>query len=196
MNDLFSSLYNDVVVNTNRPNLRQETINAIKAATLYFHNRGKFREDVKTSVLTSTNGGSTIYKFSIPKDKLVREILAVTPVDQLGREGCLLKKLDLFDPETCGSWFKWSAGVLKIGTAYPATTFSLHYLSFPSVDENTYNSWIAEKYPHYIVNDATYRVLLAQRLLDQAGVYKSMVGEANLPGTHIYTLLQENEEVE
>lgn len=196
MNPLFQSLYSAVVVNTNRPNLRKETINAIKTATLELHGRGKFRADVKSSVLTSTNGGTTSYQFTVPRDRLVRELLAVAPVDSLGREGIPLRKLDLFEQENCGSWFKWSAGILKIRTAYPATTFSLSFLSFPNLDEANYDSWIAEKYPHFVIDAATYRVLLAQRILDQANIYKGLVGDVRVPGTHIFNLFQENEEIQ
>lgn len=195
MNQLFKSLYDQVIINTNRPNLRAETSSAIVAATTELHNLGKFAADVKESILTSTNGGLTTYKFNIPMDKLVREILHVAPVNSLGLKGTALTLTDPFDQPKCGNWYSWLNNVITIGVAQPASTFSIAFLSFPNVIPASYDSWIARKYPHFITDLATFRVLTMAGQARQAAIYKTLVGEARVPGTHIFNLLQENLEV-
>lgn len=195
MNQLFKSLYTSVVTNTNRPNLAAETKSAIVSATREFHNRGRFKADVREAILTSTNGGQTVFRFSLPEDKLIREILNVAPVSPLGLKGIHLTQVDPFAKPTCGNWYSWLNNVITLGVAYPANTFALSFLSFPDVSEANYASWIAVKYPHYITDAATFRVLAMSGNAQQAAIYKNMVGEARVPGTHIFNLLQENEEV-
>lgn len=196
MNQLFKQLYDTCIVNTNRPNLVHETKQALKQATLELHNRGRFRADVHEVLLTSTNGGSTQYKFSIPQERAIREILNVAPVSPMGQRGVSLTKLSMFERQVCGNWYTWSQGVLTIGIAHPASTFALSFLSYPTVGEDAYDSWIARTHPQYITDLATMRLMVMQARLDQASAYKGFVGEANIPGTHIYNLLKENEEIE
>lgn len=195
MNQLFKSLYDTVVINTNRPHLVKEIKEAIKAATLEYHNRGRFRADVREVILTSTNGGSTQYKFNIPEDKKVREILNISPVSVMGLKGINLTLKDLFDTPPCSSWYSWENETLTINVAHPANTFQMTFLSFPTLDEMNYNSWIGRKYPHYITDAASFRILTMSNQLQQAGVYKSLMGEARAPGTHIFNLFQDNAEV-
>lgn len=196
MNQLFKQLYDACMVNTNRPTLIHETKQAIKQATLELHNRGRFRADVREVLLTSTNGGQTQFKFSIPREKPIREILNVSPVSPMGQRGVSLTKIGLFDSQLCGNWYSWNQGTLVIGIAHPATTFSLSFLSYPTVGEDGYDSWIAQAHPQYITDLATMKLMVMQSRLDQASAYKGFVGEANIPGTHIYDLLKENEELE
>lgn len=195
MNQLFKSLYDQVVINTNRPNLAAETRSAISIATREFHNRGKFLADIREAVLTSTNGGMTTYKFAIPEDKLIREIVNVAPANSNGLKGVSLKQVDPFEQPTCGNWYSWLNNVITIGVAHPASTFALSFLSFPNTLAETYDSWIARKYPHYITDAATARVLVAAGQADKAKIYLGFVGEARFPGTHVFDLLQENEEL-
>ena len=196
MNQLFKQLYDACIVNTNRPNLIHETKQAIKQATLELHNRGRFRADVTEVLLTSTNGNQVNFKFSIPKEKPIREILNVAPVSPMGQRGISLEKIDIFSPQVCGNWYSWGQGVLTIGVAHQVTTFALSFLSYPTVGEDGYESWIARSNPHYITDLATMKLMAMQGRLDQANVYKGFVGEANIPGTHIYNLLKENEALE
>lgn len=196
MNQLFKTLYDQVIVNTNRPNLGKETKSAIIAATNELHNRGRFLADLREVLLTSTNGGSTTYKFEIPKEKLIREIVNVAPVSSLGLKGCSLEKISPFESRVCGNWYSWLNNVITIGISHPASTFSLTFSSFPNTLEDSYDSWIAKKYPHFITDLASFRVLIMTNQTAQAGVYKQLVGEARLPGTHIFNLLQENEELQ
>lgn len=195
MNTLFKSLYDSVIVNTNRPNLRTETVQAIQQETLAFHNRGRFRADAREVLLTSTNGGQLHYKFQIPQDKRIREILAIRPVSPNGQYGRPIPKRDLFqsDPD-CSISYSWAAGALDITLPFPATTFALGYLAFPLVDPNRFESWIADRYPHYITDAATARIL-ALRGKRQGGYFLGRVGEVNIPGSHIYNLIRENEEI-
>lgn len=195
MNPLFQSLYDTVLVNTNRPNLREESKKAVINATRELHNRGRFRADVREAVLTSTNGSLTQHRFMIPSDRLVREILGVSPVSPNGLRGIPLQSLDIFSDGACSNSYSWVQGALTINLSAPCTTFSLLYLSFPQLDPLRYDSWIAIKYPHYITDLASYRVLSPIGLSKQAQAYRAAVGEARVPGSHIFDLLQENEEV-
>lgn len=195
MNQLFKSLYAAVVTNTNKPNLVAETKSAIVSATREFHNRGRFKADVREAILTSTNGGQTVFRFNLPEDKLIREILNVAPTTPLGLKGISLTKVDPFVKQTRGNWYSWLNNVITIEVAHPANTFALSFLSFPDISEANYSSWIAAKYPHYITDSATFRVLTLTGYTAQAAIYKNLVGEARIPGTHIFSLLQENEEV-
>lgn len=195
MNQLFKSLYDTVVINTNRPHMAKEIKEAIKAATIEYHNRGRFRADVRDVILTSTNGGSTQYKFNIPQEKRIREILNICPVSISGLKGINLKLKDLFDEPHCASWYSWYNETLTINVAHPANTFQMTFLSFPAVDEANYDSWVARKYPHYITDSATFRILVMANQMNQAGVYKGLVGEVRIPGTHIFNLFQDNSEV-
>lgn len=196
MNALFKYLYDSVVVNTNRPNLVVETKNAIVAATRELHNRGKFKADVREVVLTSTNGGQGRYKFTIPVEKGIREIVNLAPATPNGCKGISIDSVDPFVAPVCGNWYSWLNNVLTIQVAHPATSFALTYLSFPKVTEAEYESWIARIYPHYVTDLATSRVLFLAGQSQQATFYKSLVGEARIPGTHIFNLLQEAEEIE
>lgn len=195
MNQLFKSLYETVLVNTNRPTLVKETKEAIIAATKELHNRGKFLADIREVLLTSTNGGQTRYKFSIPQDKLVREIISVAPVSVNGLKGVKLKNRDIFFTGYCSNYYSWYNNTLTINIAHCANTFELMFLSFPDTSLEGYDSWIARKYSHYITDLATFRILVMTNQIQQAGVYKGLVGEARIPGTHIFNLLQENQEI-
>lgn len=195
MNALFKSLVDTVVINTNRPNLISEISSAIQQETLAFHNRGQFKSDVKESILTSTNGGQAEYRFSIPQNKRVRKLLSVRPLDPHGRYGKALKQVDPFDGFCDRNYgFSWFNNVLNIKIPYPATTFGLIYLEFPNVSQDGYNSWIAQRYPHYITDAATARILIIREKA-QATFYQNKVGDARVPGSHIYDLLNQNEEV-
>lgn len=193
MNTLFKSLYDAVVVNTNRPNLRAEIQNAIVSATKELHNRGKFRMDVREVLLTSTNGGNFIYKFSIPLDRGIREILAVHPIAPTGLKGISLPLVPLFAESTPPNYYSWNSNTLTIQLTHFANTFSLSFLSFPNTNLNEYDSWIAQRYPHFITDLATFKVLSMIGMEKQGALYRQQVGEARIPGTHIFNLLQENE---
>lgn len=195
MNSLFKQLFDGVISNTNRPNLVAETIQAIQQETLVFHNRGMFRADVREAVLTSTNGGQLEYKFSIPQNKRIRKILTVRPLSPSGRYGRNLPLMGLFDKSAdnnCG--YSWLNGNLTIRLPYAATTFSLMYLEFPNINPEKYESWIAQTYPHYIVDAATAQILTL-REKQQAQYYATRVGAFHIPGSHIHSLLSQNEEV-
>lgn len=196
MTPQFKLIYDSVIVNTNRPNLVAETIQAIQFETLFFHNRGKFQRDVREAILTSTNGGALQYRFSIPQDKRIREILAVRPVDVMGCLGKNLPELDILQsPATRGRGYSWMAGNLTINVPYPANTFSVLYLEFPLTGPDNMKSWIADLYPHYISDAATARVL-THREKSQASFYLAKVGNQAMAGSHVYELLNQNREVE
>ena len=197
MSPLFQRIYNLVVTNTNRPNLMRETVEAIKTATLEFHQRGRFINDVRVALLTSTNGGQLDYVFRIPHEKRVRRILAVQPIRSDGKVGKKLPQLGIFDVASCGKiGYSWTADTLKITLPHAATTFQMSYLEFPNLAENEYDSWIARVYPHFIAAAATVKVLVAAGMADQAGYYNSLVGEAARPGSYVWTLLNQNAEVD
>lgn len=197
MNPLFKQIYDQVVVNTNRPNLKQEIRQDIKSATLEFHQRGRFIRDVRQAVLTSTNGGQLRYNFNIPAANRLRQILAIQPVRSDGLLGKRLPEMDLFSPSGCGAFgYSWDNTSLKIVVPHAANSFNLSYLEFPDLTEDGYNSWIAKIYPHFIVASATVKTLVKAGMADQAGYYNNLVGSAATPGSYVQTLLRECAEVD
>lgn len=196
MNPLFTSLYNTIVINTNRPNLRAETISAIKSATLELHAIASFIRDVKTAWLSSTSGTSTSFLFAIPNPRAVRRIVNVAPADPNGLCGTPIQEIDLFNAGPDGNWFKWDKRNLEIHVTYPCPAFILSFLSFPNTTEEEYDSWIGEVYPNFVTDLATQKVLAMISKLQQSRLYAAQVGAARLPGTHIFNLLQENKTVD
>lgn len=196
MNNLFKSLASEVIVKTNRPSLIAETAKAIKDATLFYHSRGKFKKDANFAILQATNQATAVTRFQLPQDARIRQIIGVQPVGPNGELGKFLKELELGQQASrCSAYFQWMNYSLTIKVPEIVSQFQLYYLAYPSVEESSYNSWIAQTYPHFITDLAAARVLLDIGIADKARNLMSLVGEFRAPGSHVWTLIHDNPEI-
>lgn len=196
MNNLFKSLASEVITKTNRPSLIAETSKAIRDATLFYHSRGKFKKDANFVILQATNQATAVTRFQLPQDARIRQIIGVQPVGPNGELGNFLKELELGQQASrCSAYFQWMNSSLTIKVPEIVSQFQLYYLAYPSVEEGSYNSWIAQTYPHFITDLAAARVLLDIGIADKARNLMSLVGEFRAPGSHVWTLIHDNPEI-
>ena len=195
MNPLFKSLYDEVIIRTNRPNLIQETIKAIKDATLFYHSRGKFKKDTRIVGIQASNPGAYTVQFRLPSDSKIRQIIGIQPVDSSGKLGIMIPELEIGESKKCSTYFTWINDSLTIKLSEPVAQFQLYYLAYPNVDPIHYDSWVAKIYPQFIVDYASARVFLDIGVDAKAKNLMALVGEFRLPGSHVWTLFSDNPEV-
>ena len=199
MNSLFKGIYDAVIVQTNRPNIQEETIAKIQTATLDLHGRSEFKRDAHFSIIQSTGIGQSKFKFTLPTAARIRRVLGVQPVSDSGCLGKFLRPLKFGQtpPPNCGGYYSIFQNELSVyvNSQY-VTQFQLYYLAFPNIAPGSYSSWIAETYPHFISDLAAARVLQMIGIRDKANDLLNKVGELRVPGSYIWTLVNDNPEVE
>jgi hypothetical protein len=162
-NTLFSSLLNDVYTHTNRPDLVNETVLAIRKATSKAHESDEFPEDmVYVTAKPSAGTNSNEYLLDVNSMPFIRHRKVLQVINSGTKRAYEQVSInDLFDSygnlkHDC--WYK--AGLMyRINAALSATdTLDCIYLQYPEVFPETYFSWIALTHPEVIVEEAAGQV--------------------------------------
>lgn len=154
-------LKQEVYLLTARPDLEDETLQAIRAATLKMHQRDYWRRDLKeVGVQFDTAAylqSFDIYEF-VPKFRslaYVRKYLG--------------KLFEIIEPEQVFNGFGnertdvvYMAGnILQMKSAEPFTYFLLGYYAHPDVTTEGWNSWIADEFPYAIIYEAATTIAVS-----------------------------------
>lgn len=160
---LFTSIQEEVYTLTNRPDLVQDTVFAIKAATLKVHlvDEWDFDTTEEDVLVSQVDGLAQIdVATNLSLGARFRRVLYI----QNNLTGQFLEQISA--PNIFDSYSRLKTNVFyQIGTKINIRADDLGgsvlvaYLIAPITDPEQYNSWIAAKYPHIIATEAALKVL-------------------------------------
>lgn len=192
MNTLFTSIFDDVVTITNRPELVADITYAIKHATAAVHRYDFFPRDRVESTLTFPESASEV-TIDIPTNlPRFRQFCYIRPYDTTtgeGQSGTLLEFIDptgIFDDylreRSNVAYIAGSNVNMKLATA--ATGVIVCYYQNPITDPDLYDSWIASSYSTVIVAYACMLLFAAVGLAEESQRYAKMaeLGKIELIG--------------
>lgn len=181
----FTSLVQSVYQLTNRPDLVNETSNAIQAATLKAHHSDFFYKDLfESGILFS----SALQLQSMPYGQLVplfRSIKYIRNCDPTTTPITPLDFLEYVSPENALDNYKcqrsevyYIAGsVIQIRTKVARTNFLFGCYVHPNVTSANYNSWIANENPYAIIYEAVAIIFKTVGYDEQVVTYRQMVAD-------------------
>ncbi len=178
-----SELIQEVYTITNRPDRVDETLSAIKSATLKAHQCDFFWKDIfETGIdfLVYDYIQSFEYRTLIPNwrsNKYIRPYDAINSVP--GKPFTLITPeqiLDRYDVQKTEVYYAAGAEItLKSSAQYRYFLYGC-YLN-PDVTVAGYNSWVAMDHPYAIIFDAAATVFKAIGKDEEAAAYRTMVPE-------------------
>lgn len=185
MTTSFTSLVQSVYDLTKRPDLVNETINAIKAATLKAHRSDTFYKDMFESGISFSSSEvlqSLQYKQLIP---LFRSIKYIRKCDGSTTPPTPLGFLDMIAPENaldsynCTRYnvYYIAGSVIQIRCIAAEDTFLFGCYVNPNVTTDGYNSWIADEYPFAIIYEAVAIIFKTVGYDEQVNTYRAMVAD-------------------
>lgn len=189
----FDDLVQGVVTNTNRPELLNETKQAIRRATVKMHNLDFFLADV-------TEGKLTIATSIQPRINLsdlgnhFRKFAAIHPVVD-GEIGKALTKIEpeIYKGAGRKSGYYTLGGTLVIQNCGVVQGIVFQYYTTPITSDDRYNSWIASSHPFAIIDEASATVLASVGNMEKANFYRGLVGnKLPRPSGHIAEILSSN----
>lgn len=156
----FTELLTEVKLLTARPDLENESISAIRYATLKLHQSDFFYKDLVEKVLIFIEEEyiqQLDYKAKFP---LWRSLKYLRKYDPKGNYSGAF--LDVIDPtqvldlyNTTKTDVCYVAGAnLNIRSSTKQQFYIVGFYSNPDITTNTYNSWIANDHPYAIIYDA------------------------------------------
>lgn len=181
-----------VVANTNRPDLINETREAIKRATLKMHTVDNFSRDLQLATINVRNPGYTaeIDLGHFPQFRRIAKIFT-----RCGSRLTPMMAAQLFSHErlNCDDYYYLRGTVLVVKTSRTVTGFNIDYLTYPLVNPlEQYNSWIANSVHQYaIVDEATVAIAASIGDNNMAQQFRAFVGARNILDTHIHRLIAE-----
>jgi len=181
-----TELLAEVTTVTNRPDLTARTLSAVRSATLKYHSKEFFRNDLME---TSISFGSASYtqQIDVSNDTVLQRFRALRYIrltDSAYNDGA---KLEVISPEN----YKDEYGYIKSNVCYVAgssiqmrsnTQFQyivLGYYQRPKIGivDADYSSWIAINHPYLIVHEAAAIVLVGTGRLEEAKTFKGLALE-------------------
>lgn len=188
----FNELVEAVVVNTNRPELLNETTLAVQRSTIKMHSLDFFEYDL-------SEGGLNISPTINPRIDLkvlgseFRKLARI----QIMVNGKLmdLNKLSL-DEVSHGyghQGYVVMGASLAIYFPWAVSRIHLTYYALPRVQTGQYDSWIANNHPFAIIDDASATVLASVGMNERANFFASLVGgKLPKPNGHVAEILAAN----
>lgn len=187
--DLFDSIKNDVITLTNRPDLANETLVAVRTATLTVHLSNVWPRD---TVTVDVPDPSSLSQFAIDTTSLLPGLRGVRSVRTKDTNGdpCEFPEISVVELDDLRDSiyrnFKdniaWIAGTnLNIRTSAPGVGYFVEYVKLPLVTRDTYNSWIAQSSPDAIVYVAASVVFSTNGNEEKAKSYMNTYQNMLLP---------------
>jgi hypothetical protein len=183
MNALLTSLFNDVILLTNRPDLVGETLLAIRTATIKAHSSDYFYKDIfETGVMfdTSVAQQSLDYKTLVPKWRALKYLRTYDASTTPGSPGDFV---EIITPEqVLDSYSASREGVCYVaGQSLQIRTRAAHqyYLIgcyiYPDTGTETFSSWVAEEQSAAIVYEAAATIFKTIGYDEQFAAYQGLV---------------------
>jgi hypothetical protein len=188
-----TDLIQEVITNTNRPELLAETKLAIRRATIKMHNLDYFTGDITEGKLSitptikpridMTQFGQRFRKFSaiyvMIDGKLSKAIPKIDP--------------EVFNSSSATSGYYTLGGTLVIQNCGVVSGIIFQYYTAPVTTDDDYNSWIASKHPFAIIDEASRTVLASVGNLEKANFFAGLVGnKLPRPSGHIAEIISSN----
>lgn len=148
---------------TNKPNLEAQTRAAVKAACLKFHRSGAFYRDLAIAEFAELQANRVqtcdivgdlirfrkLYQVTVPRNSDDWPLDIVQPNDLVDPDGYFREDIVLAAGTT-----------LNVKSRYPETSFKVQYFQDPDLANDTFSSWIADKYEDLIICEAARTVLI------------------------------------
>lgn len=170
-------LKSEVYLLTARPDLEDETLQAIRAATLKMHQREFWRRDLKeTGVQFETAAylqSFDLYAF-IPKFRSLAYVRKY-----LGKLFEIIEPTQLFNifGNERTDVVYLAGNILQMRSSEPFTYFLLGYYAYPDVTVEGWNSWIAEEFPYTIIYEAAATVTVSIGYNERASSFATKARE-------------------
>lgn len=187
--DLYDGIYNDVLELTKRPDLAEESLIAVRTATLSLHGRQAWPRDVATSLVKLPNAS---YLTALDAQVLLPRLKGLStvrvcdvnfaPMESPHVE--IVEMGDIYDPVygTLKNDIAYIAGTtVNLRTSVAASGYLIEYFQVPRANRNEYNSWIAELAPDVIVYQAAAIVFTTNGNEEKASGYQRMVDKMLFP---------------
>jgi len=154
-------LKSEVYLLTARPDLEDQTLQAIRAATLKMHQRDYWRRDLKE---VGVQFDTAAYLQSFDIYEFVPKFRSLAYVRKY-----LDKLFEVIEPEALFNGFGnektnvvYLAGnILQMRSSEPFTQFLLGYYQYPDVTVDGWNSWIADEFPYAIIYEAATTIAVS-----------------------------------
>lgn len=178
-----AELQAEVISLTARPDLVDQTLRAVRAATQRAHSLDYWRRDL---IDVAISFDSTEYLQTVDVYELLPNFRALKyvrkPSDRL---------LEIIEPEDLFNYFNYertdvcymAGSELKIRSSAPIELISLGYYSHPVVTSEGWDSWIAEEFPQIIIVEA------AASICRQIG-YVELSAEYSRQGKELFLHMQ------
>lgn len=189
LNELIQEVYSL----TNRPDLINETLSAVKAATLKVHGSDFYFKDLFES---GVDAGASSYIQSIDLKGLISNYRSLKYIRKYDAVGSMAGRfLDIVNPgEILDDYgierqdIAYEAGrLLQVKMSTQEQYFLFGCYLYPIVTTTGYTSWIADEYPYSIVFDAVAKIYGMLQKTEARDYYASESGivVAELKGSNI-----------
>jgi hypothetical protein len=179
-----TELQTEVYTQTNLPHLVNETLAAVRSATLKLHQLDYFYRDIKEAGISFSAPDlvqNFEYKELFPRWRALKYFRRALP------DGTITEPLyEVISPEN----FMDAYNIVRTNVCYVAGNFIqirstvdltyaiIGFYEHPDITVGGYNSWIAKDYPYAIVHEAAAQVFAAVGDTAQATSQKSLALEA------------------
>lgn len=178
-------LTQEVYTITGRPDRVNETLTAIKAATLKAHQSDYYYKDIFEVGVSFDNINyvqNLDYRSLIPRWRAIKYLrkidLTVTP-PALGIELSLVVPENVFDSYKVQKQdvYYVAGPYVQINSSTQELTYLLGCYLNPDITEATYDSWVSKDHPYCIVFDAAATVFKATGKDEEAAAYRQLNAE-------------------
>ena len=195
MSPLLSNLVQRVNVATNRPHLQDEAIAAVVDATLWHHSLGLFPRDYQEKLFALVAGPQ--YEHSIDVAGNIQRLRNIADVavysQECGKLKYPLKEVKTLRKLQCNE-YRTSGGKVQIHSCCPEKAFRVGVYTYPDLNVSTYQSWVAELYPGFIVDAACLRMYEHLKDTPAVQMYSARVGRPGIPGSNTALFIQQQVE--
>jgi len=183
---LYNSLSTAVYDITKRPDLIQETILAIRKATMKLHMAELWKNDIAQvyPLVTAGVGDTYSYRYTLtlnaatvfPRFRRVAFIKEYNATP-LGyeidfKELDMASLLDNYQLEKVNYWTQAGMGA-TIRSSKALTQVRVGYYRYPDINPITFESWIANQFPDAIIEEAIASIFEAVGKIDEARSYRN-----------------------
>lgn len=195
MSPLLSNLVQRVHVATNRPHLQDEAIAAVIDATRWHHMLGQFGRDYQERLFALIAGPQYEHTIDVASNtQRLRTIADVAVYSQeCGKIKYPLREVKTLRKLNCNE-YRVTNGKVQIHSCCPEKAFRIGVYTYPDLSSATYDSWVAELFPGFIVDAACLRMY--EHLKDTSAVqmYSARVGRPGIPGSNTALFIQQQVE--
>jgi len=178
-----TELIAEVYLITNRPDLVNETLSAVRSATLKAHQSDFYSKDIHETGIEFDEPNfiqSLDYATLIPNYRALKYLRRVQ--DENDREGTFFtivtpeEVLDAYGRSNTNIGYV-AGRVIELRSSVQFSKCLLGCYVNPIVSVEDYSSWVAEQFPYAIVHDAARKVFMATGQLEEANGQLRLLSE-------------------